>query len=118
MVRPLLRSIPARLAFANLGAGLITVWASDPGWAQQKGYGQTLGTSPREGEVYDNYVKPGVGGGQPPSSTNILNLVDKLRGGSDRVDPTTPGSAIDQALRDFDAQVVPPGQTSSQQQRY
>jgi hypothetical protein len=116
MARPSPPSIAARLAFAHLCAGLITVSASNPGWAQQKGYGQALGTTPREGEVYDNHVKPGVGGGQPPGSPNILGLLDKLRGGRDRVDPTPPVSAIDQALQEFDAQAVPAGPTSSQQQ--
>jgi hypothetical protein len=114
MARPFPRSIPAQLAFANLCAGLITASASTPGLAQQKGYGQALGTTPREAEVYDNHVKPGVGGGQPPGSPNILGLLDKLRGDPSRVDPTPPGSAIDQALQEFDAQAVPADPTPSQ----
>ncbi len=113
MARPSPQSIHAQLVVASLCASLINVLASNPGFAQEKGYGQTFGTTPREGEVYDNYVKPGVGGGQPLGSTNILGVLDRLSGGPAKFNPTPPGSAIDRAIRSFDAQAEPAGPTSS-----
>ncbi|MCT0212795.1 MULTISPECIES: hypothetical protein [unclassified Synechococcus] len=110
MARPSVQTISAQL-----GVSLITVLACDPGWAQQKGYGQTFGTTPREGEIYDNYVKPGAGGGQPLSSPNILGVLERLSGAPAKPNPTPPGSAIDQAIRSFDAKADPAGQTSPPQ---
>jgi hypothetical protein len=76
--------------------------------AQQSGYGQTLGTSPMERQIYD--YEPGgkpSGGGSILDSTNPLDLMNKLQRGTAMQDATSPESAIDQALKDFEAQPAP-----------
>jgi hypothetical protein len=82
--------------------------------AQQTGYGQTLGGTTMEQQVYD-------GGGSRPGSGSILNttnpldLMNKIRRGTALDDATPPSSAIDQALRELDshpaqkAVLKPPG---------
>lgn len=72
--------------------------------AQQQGYGQTLGTSPLEKQMFDPDPRGGKGGGSILDSTNPLDLMNKIRRGSAMDDATPPASAIDQALREFDAQ--------------
>ncbi len=46
--------VPAKLIIASLCASLVGLLVSTPGWGQQKGYGQTLGTTQREREFYNN----------------------------------------------------------------
>ena len=79
--------------------------AGAPVRAQQAGYGQTMGTSPMERQVYDGTSKPGSG--SILDSTNPIDLMNKLRRGSAMDDATPPSSAIDQALKDLDAQSAP-----------
>ena len=81
-----------------------------PAAAQQAGYGQTMGTSPAESQIY-NYdpasgSRTGSGsGGLNPA--NPLDLINKIRKGTAMDDATPPGDAIDQALKDLEAQTGP-----------
>jgi len=81
-----------------------------PAAAQQAGYGQTMGTSPSESQIY-NYDPAsgnrtgGSSGGLNP--TNPLDLINKIRKGTAMDDATPPGDAIDQALKDLEAQSGP-----------
>jgi len=71
-----------------------------PAGAQEAGYGQTMGTSPQERQVYDG------GGGSKSSvldATNPIDLMNRLRRSTAMDDATSPGQAIDKALKDFDA---------------
>ena len=78
--------------------------------AQQSGYGQTMGTSPMEQQIYNN--DPGSGG-RPGGSAgginpaNPLDLINKIRKGSAMDDATPPGDAVDQALKALEAQSRP-----------
>ncbi|MCX5947771.1 MAG: hypothetical protein NTY67_06195 [Cyanobacteria bacterium] len=103
--QPSLSFAPARLPLVGLGTALLLSAAASPARAQQSGYGQTLGTSPMDRQVYDGSGKPGGGG--ILDSANPLDLMNKLRRGSAMDDATPPSSAIDQALKDFDAQSGP-----------
>jgi hypothetical protein len=70
-----------------------------PAGAQVAGYGQTMGTSPQERQVYE-------GGGSKSSvldASNPIDLMNRLRRGSAMDDATSPGQAVDKALKDFDA---------------
>ncbi|MFN9546889.1 MAG: hypothetical protein ACK6AD_07445 [Cyanobacteriota bacterium] len=103
--------------FRALGLGLLAplplalvVSAQLPGLAQQNGYGQTLGGSPMEQQMY-NY-DPGSGsrpggssGGLNPA--NPLDLINKIRKGSAMDNATPPGAAVDQALKELEAQSLP-----------
>ncbi len=113
------RSLPPlrhrfRLLPSALGAGLLTaplLLAAAPAPAQQAGYGQTLGTSPMERQMYEG------GTGRPNSgsildSTNPIDLMNKLRRSSAMDEATPPASAIDQALQQLDAQAAPTGPVS------
>lgn len=76
--------------------------------AQQQGYGQTLGTSPLERQLFDADPRGGKGGGTILDSTNPLDLMNMIRRSSAMDDATPPASAIDQALREFDSQPAGP----------
>ena len=87
-----------------LGSGLA------PAAAQQSGYGQTMGTTPAESQIY-NY-DPASGGRTGSSSgglnpTNPLDLFNKIRKSTAMDDATPPADAIDQALRELEAQNRP-----------
>lgn len=80
--------------------------------AQQAGYGQTLGTTPMERQLYDG------GTGRPSSgsildSTNPIELMNKIRRGTAMDEATPPASAIDQALQQLEAQTPPATRTAS-----
>jgi hypothetical protein len=81
-----------------------------PAAAQQSGYGQTMGTSPGENQIY-NYdpasgSRTGSGsGGLNPA--NPLDLINKIRKGSAMDDATPPSDAVDQALKELEAQSRP-----------
>ena len=81
-----------------------------PAAAQQSGYGQTMGSSPAESQIY-NYDpasggRTGTGsGGLNPS--NPLDLFNKIRKGTAMDDATPPGDAVDQALKELEAQSRP-----------
>ncbi|MFM7087630.1 MAG: hypothetical protein ACKOXO_11655 [Cyanobium sp.] len=74
--------------------------------AQQAGYGQTLGTTPMERQLYEGGTgKPS--GGSLLDSTNPIDLMNRIRRGTAMDAATPPASAIDQALRDLEAQAAP-----------
>lgn len=78
--------------------------------AQQSGYGQTLGNSPMEQQMY-NY-DPGSGSRPGGSSAglnpaNPLDLINKIRKGSAMENATPPGDAVDQALKALEAESRP-----------
>ena len=100
--RPVL--MPALVAAAGLSAPLLLTAA--PAAAQQAGYGQTLGTTPMERQLYDG------GTGRPSSgsildSANPLDLMNKIRRSTAMDDATPPASAIDQALQQLEVQTAP-----------
>ncbi|MFN9631724.1 MAG: hypothetical protein ACK59A_16070 [Cyanobacteriota bacterium] len=100
---------PRALVVAALTA-LPLGWATAaaPGLAQQSGYGQTMGTSPQEQQIYnyDPSGRPGpASGGLNPA--NPLDLINKIRKGSAMDDATPPGDAVDQALKELEAQSRP-----------
>ena len=77
-----------------------------PAEAQQAGYGQTMGSSPPERQFYDNgssSPSSGSGGSSLFNSTNPLDLMNKLKRSSALDDATSPSAAIDQALKDLEA---------------
>ncbi|MEB3333431.1 MAG: hypothetical protein VKP70_00435 [Cyanobacteriota bacterium] len=90
-------------------AALPLGWAAAPapGLSQQSGYGQTLGTSPQEQQIYnyDPSGRPSSAGGLNPA--NPLDLINKIRKGTAMDDATPPGDAIDQALKELEAQSRP-----------
>jgi len=72
------------------------------GRAQQTGYGQTLGGTTMEQQVYDGSgARPGSG--SILNTTNPLDLMNKIRRGTALDDATPPSSAIDQALKELDS---------------
>lgn len=97
--------IPAVVAWGVLSAPLLLPVA--PAAAQQAGYGQTLGTTPMERQLYDGTGRPNSG--SILDSTNPIDLMNKIRRGTAMDDATPPSSAIDQALQQLDAQTAPAG---------
>ncbi len=96
------RSFSQRACAAGVGA--LALLMAGEARAQQAGYGQTLGTSTQERQLYDyGPSKSGTGSGSILDSTNPLDLLNKLKRSTALDDATPPSSAIDQALRDFDA---------------
>ncbi|KEF41221.1 MAG: hypothetical protein ER33_12710 [Cyanobium sp. CACIAM 14] len=103
MVRPLSRRACAALL------GTLALLPAAGVRAQQAGYGQTLGTSPQERQLFDyGPGKSGSGSGSILDSTNPIDLMNKLRRSTALDNATPPSSAVDAALRDFDAQTVKP----------
>ncbi|MEB3257908.1 MAG: hypothetical protein VKN83_06265 [Cyanobacteriota bacterium] len=99
LVLGLLSTLPLGLASPQL-----------PAAAQQAGYGQTMGTSPAESQIYNYDPASGsrTGGGSGGlNPTNPLDLINKIRKGTAMDDATPPGDAIDQALKDLEAQTGP-----------
>jgi hypothetical protein len=72
---------------------------SGPAGAQVAGYGQTMGTSPQERQVYDG----GASKSSVLDATNPIDLMNRLRRGTAMDDATSPGQAVDKALKDFEA---------------
>lgn len=101
-------STPPTRAVARIGllAGSITLLMAPGARAQQAGYGQTMGTTPMEQQVYGG-SGPSSGSGSILNSANPIDLMNKIRKGTALDDATPPSSAIDQALRDFDSQPAP-----------
>jgi hypothetical protein len=106
-----LGSLPA----LALPAAALALLPATGALAQQAGYGQTLGNSPMERQMYD--YGPGTSGtggnGSLLNTTNPLDLMNKLKRSTALDDATPPGSAVDQALRDFDAQMQKPAPAGS-----
>ena len=97
---------PRLLAAAAPVALLCALMAPASSQAQQQGYGQTLGTSPAERQLYD-YGSSGTSSGSSGSSllntTNPMDLMNKLRRSTALDDATSPTSAVDQALKELEA---------------
>ncbi len=66
-----------------------------------------FGQSPQEQLIYDNDPTGRSGGAGILESGNPIELMNKLRRNSALNDATTPGDAIDQALRDLEVQSTP-----------
>ncbi|MDM7953125.1 MAG: hypothetical protein QUV07_07930 [Cyanobium sp. CZS 25K] len=116
------RSLSLRACAAGVGSLLVTVLPAAAlavlpeaaALAQEAGFGQTLGTSTMERQLYDyGPSKSGSGSGSILDSTNPLDLLNKLKRSTALDDATPPSSAVDQALRDFDAQAPKPGPAGS-----
>lgn len=78
---------------------------AQPAQAQQQGYGQTFGSGQQEREL--NYGSGPSRGGGILDSANPIDLMNRIRRGTAMDDATTPGDAVDAALRDFHAQQNP-----------
>lgn len=102
-LRLILIGLASLVAALLLAPGLFTEL---PATAQQAGYGQTLGTSPAERQLYD-YGSSGTSSGSSGSSllntTNPMDLMNKLRRSTALDDATSPTSAVDQALKELEA---------------
>lgn len=107
-----LRASPVRVG--TLAAAALALLPAGEALAQQVGYGQTLGTSTMERQLYDyGPSKSGSGSGSILDSTNPLDLLNKLKRSNSLDDATPPSSAVDQALRDFDAKAPKPAPSGS-----
>ena len=105
--------MPLRLLLITL-ASLVGALLLAPGFlhqlpaeAQQAGYGQTMGGSLPERQFYDygpsTTSSGGSGAGSLLNTTNPMDLMNKLRKSTALDDATSPSSAIDQALKDLEA---------------
>jgi hypothetical protein len=98
---------PRLLAAAAPVALLCALMAPASSQAQQQGYGQTLGTSPMERQLYDGSPRGGSGGGSPLESGNPLDIMNAIRRNSSLSEATPPSSAIDDALKEFESRSGP-----------
>ncbi|MFN5119130.1 MAG: hypothetical protein ACK5JJ_13625 [Cyanobacteriota bacterium] len=94
-----------------LAVALLGPFAAGAAQAQQAGYGQTFGSSPMERQVYDGGTGAPGSSGSILDSANPIDLMNKLRRGTAMEDATPPGTAIDQALKDFETQSPPAAAT-------
>ena len=114
MTRRCRRSRPQLLRSLAAASALLTVIAAfgeGAARAQQSGYGQTMGSTTQERNFY-NYgpqQNNSSGSGSIFNATNPLDLLNQLKKGGALDDATTPDSAIDKALKDFEAKSVPAG---------
>lgn len=97
-----------------LGLSLLTlpltlVGAPASAEPQQSGYGQTLGTSPGENQIYNYDPASGgrTGGSSGLNPANPLDLFNKIRKSTAMEDATPPEDAIDKALKELEAQSRP-----------
>jgi len=99
-----MRPLATVLALATglvAGPGL----GGSPAAAQQTGYGQTMGTSTQERQIYG-----GNGSGSSGSAldaSNPIDLINRLRRSTSLDDATPPASAVDQALKALEQQGSP-----------
>lgn len=107
--RARLRRVLRRISSLPLAGSLLLPALLHPlaARAQQQGYGQTMGTTPMERQVYDADPRGGSGGGSPLESGNPLDIMNVIRRNQSLSEATPPSSAIDDALRDFEAQGAP-----------
>lgn len=106
--RPALSSTPAfvgaiLLALAQLSSG---AGARAQGAADFKGYGQTISSPQQEREL--DYGS-GTKGSSVLDATNPIDLMNRLRRATALDDATSPGDAVDAALKDFHSQSASPG---------
>jgi len=69
-----------------------------PAGAQQAGYGQTIGISPQERQIYG-----GSGSSSPLDAKNPIDLINQMRRSTSLDDATPPSKAVDQALKALEA---------------
>jgi hypothetical protein len=107
--RRALRRAPRPLLVVAAAALLAPLLAPGAAQSQQQGYGQTMGSSPLERQLYDSNPNGGSGGGGGSllESGNPLGIMNAIRRNSSLSDATPPSSAIDDALKAFDAQSGP-----------
>jgi hypothetical protein len=109
-------TMPARAGRVPLAAALLVGLAgaaAAPAIAEPEGWSQPYGMSKQERDLLD--YGPGSGRGDSIlDTTNPLDLMNKIRKGTAMDNATPPGDAVDQALRDFDAQQRPPTSGASQ----
>jgi hypothetical protein len=112
-LRLILIGLASLVATLLLGPGFFTEL---PATAQQAGYGQTLGTSPAERQLYDygsSGTSSGSSGGSLLNTTNPIDLMNKLRRTTALDDATSPSSAVDQALKELEANSAAASRASS-----
>ena len=93
-------------------APLLLLSQPTPAGAQSSGYGQPLGLSNQDRQMFGN---GGGGGSASPLGgsssgldvSNPIDLINRLRRSSAMDDATPPASAVDQALKALDAQATP-----------
>lgn len=100
-VRPRQRALPLVLAGAALLATAL------PARSQEAGYGQTVDPSSQGRDAFDG--TPAGRGESILDSTNPIDLMNRIRRRSALDDATPPGTAVDQALREFETQSAAPG---------
>ncbi|MEB3319431.1 MAG: hypothetical protein VKI63_00635 [Cyanobium sp.] len=97
------RSLCFRVA---VGLGVTLAFSITPAAAQQTGSGQTTYSVQEQREL-------DAGGGPSRSSvldaTNPIDLMNRIRRATAMDEATTPGDAVDAALKDFNSQPVSPG---------
>jgi hypothetical protein len=71
-----------------------------PAGAQQAGYGQTIGISPQERQIYGG---SGSGSSSPLDAKNPIDLINQMRRSTSLDDATPPSKAVDQALKALEA---------------
>lgn len=93
----------ALLALIQFGAVL---GARAQGAADLRGYGQTISSPQQEREL--DYGT-GSKGSSVLDATNPIDLMNRLRRATALDDATSPGDAVDAALKDFHSQSASPG---------
>ena len=93
-----------------LPAGVASVAGVGAARAQEKGYGQTISSPQQEREL--DYGTGTNRGGSVLDSANPIDLMNKLRKATAMDDATTPGDAVDAALRDFHSPPAVPASAS------
>ena len=106
-------AVPAALPAVVLSAAALSLLPAGQGQAQESGFGQTLGTSPMERQLYEYGPGKSGTGGSILDSTSPLDLMNKLRRSTALEEATPPSSAVDQALREFDLQMTKPAPSGS-----
>jgi hypothetical protein len=102
-----LRCLSSTLALAVGVSSTVGVGAAR---AQEKGYGQTIGSPQQQREL--DYGTGTNRGGSVLDSANPIDLMNKLRKATAMDDATPPGDAVDAALRDFHSPPAAPASAS------
>ncbi|MDA0718218.1 MAG: hypothetical protein O2839_08410 [Cyanobacteria bacterium] len=93
-----------------LAAGVASLAAFGAVRAQEKGYGQTIGSPQQEREL--DYGTGTNRSGSLFDSANPIDLMNKLRRATAMDDATTPRDALDAALRDYESPPAAPASAS------
>ena len=102
-------TVPLAAALASV-LGVASVAGVGAARAQEKGYGQTISSPQQEREL--DYGTGTNRGGSALDSANPIDLMNKLRKATSMDDATTPGDAVDAALRDFHSPPAAPASAS------